>query len=245
MPATACERRSRAGGFFTRLRWVAVVGAPLLGAACTTSAPPPVASASRIDPGTAAATRSGLGVDPAYAAMYSEIDDGGVTVPAVDLSGVDPRFLRQVVDYRTKEPPGTIVVDPKSRFLYLVQPNGKAIRYGVGVGKEGLEYKGKGPATVARKAAWPRWTPTPDMIRRDRRNARWASGMGGGLSNPLGARALYLYEGGRDTLYRIHGTNEPQSIGGAVSSGCIRMVNQDIIDLHRRVPAGSRVVVLQ
>ena len=135
------------------------------------------------------------------------------------------------------------MVDPYDRFLYLVMEGGKAMRYGVGVGKAGFEFTGA--ATVARKAAWPRWTPTPDMLRRDpARNARWAGGMPGGDRNPLGARALYLFKDGKDTLYRIHGTTEPSSIGKAVSSGCIRMLNQDVIDLHRRVPTGTKVVVL-
>lgn len=148
-----------------------------------------------------------------------------------------------MVDYPTREPTGTLVVDPYRRFLYLVMEGGKAMRYGVGVGKAGFEFTGE--ATVARKASWPRWTPTPDMIRRDpARNGRWSGGMPGGERNPLGARALYLFKDGKDTLYRIHGTTEPWSIGEAVSSGCIRMMNQDVIDLHRRVPTGTKVVVL-
>jgi len=116
------------------------------------------------------------------------------------------------------------------------------MRYGIGVGQEGLEFKGS--ANIQRKAEWPRWTPTPDMIRRNpEKNRPWAGGMTGGTHNPLGARALYLFRGGRDTLYRIHGTNEPHTIGEAVSSGCIRMLNQDVIDLYSRVPIGAKVVV--
>lgn len=182
-------------------------------------------------------------VNPSVASMYSAIDDGGNLVPAVDAAKIESKNVRQVVDYRTKEPPGTIVVDPYARFLYLVMENGKAMRYGVGVAKAGLEFVGE--ADIARKAQWPGWTPTQDMIKRDpERYEPLAKGLPGGLKNPLGARALYLYKGGQDTLYRIHGTNEPWSIGKSVSSGCIRMLNQDIIDLHRRVPKGSRVVVL-
>lgn len=182
-------------------------------------------------------------VDQELARMYSAVDDGAAEVPAVDVSTIDPQYLRQVVDYETDQKPGTIVVDPEARFLYLVMENGKAMRYGVGVGKEGLEFKGS--ASVSRKASWPGWTPTPDMIKREpERYKPWAKGMEGGVKNPLGARALYLYQGGKDTLYRIHGTSEPQSIGQAVSSGCIRLLNQDIIDLHSRVPKGSKVVVL-
>jgi len=174
---------------------------------------------------------------------YAAVTDEPFPVQAVDPRDLKARNLRQPVDYPTKEPPGTLVVDPYERFLYLVMEGGKAMRYGVGVGKAGFEFTGA--ATVARKASWPRWTPTPDMLRRDPgRNARWAGGMPGGDRNPLGARALYLFKDGKDTLYRIHGTTEPWSIGEAVSSGCIRMLNQDVIDLHRRVPTGTKVVVL-
>lgn len=182
-------------------------------------------------------------IPPQVAQRYAAIDTEKFKVPAVDLEDLQPRNVRQLVDYPTKHPPGTLVVDPHQRFLYLVQEHGKALRYGVGVGKAGLEFAGT--ATIERKAQWPRWTPTPDMIRRDpRRYAKWSSGMAGGESNPLGARALYLFKNGNDTLYRIHGTNEPETIGEAVSSGCIRMMNQDVIDLYNRIPSGSKVVVL-
>lgn len=182
-------------------------------------------------------------VSPEYLEMYGEKPNEKYPLPATDISEVDPRFLRQIVDYPTSEHPGTIVVDTDAHFLYLVQPGGKAIRYGIGVGKQGMSWRGR--ATVQRKAEWPRWTPTPDMIRRDpKKNGPWSSGMAGGLDNPLGARALYLYQGGRDTLYRIHGTSEPWSIGKSMSSGCIRLFNQDIIDLHGRVPTGTNVLVL-
>jgi lipoprotein-anchoring transpeptidase ErfK/SrfK len=183
------------------------------------------------------------GISPEYLAMYGERPDEQFPLPATDLSEVDPRFLRKVVSYPTREQPGTIVVDTDNRFLYLVRENGRAIRYGIGVGKQGMSWRGR--ATVGRKAAWPRWTPTAAMVARDPvKNGPWASGMPAGIGNPLGARALYLYQGSRDTLYRIHGTNEPWSIGQSVSSGCIRMFNQDIIDLHARVPTGTPVVVL-
>ena len=162
---------------------------------------------------------------------------------AVGVSGMDRQFLRQEVDCRTTELPGTIVVDPHKRFLFFVENGGKAIRYGVGVGRAGLEFTGS--ASVQLKKAWPHWTPTQAMIAREpARYAKWASGMEGGESNPLGARALYLFKGGNDARYRIHGTTEPQSMGHAVSSGCIRMIDQDIIDLYNRVPIGARVVVL-
>lgn len=182
---------------------------------------------------------AGLAGSAHYAAITSEKFE----VDAVDLSAIDSRFLRQVVDYRTAEPPGTIVVDPHNRFLYLVEKDGKAVRYGVGVGRAGLEFTGS--ANIQLKREWPHWTPTAAMIAREpKRYAKWAGGMDGGEGNPLGARALYLFKDGRDTHYRIHGTTEPGSIGKAVSSGCIRMMNQDIVDLYGRVPLHTRVVVL-
>ena len=150
-----------------------------------------------------------------------------------------PQRVRHRFGYR----PGTIVVDPRSRFLYLIESRSRARRYGIGVGRAGLAFQGSG--TIARKAKWPRWTPTKNMIRREPdKYARFANGVPGGPGNPLGSRALYLYRNGRDTLYRIHGTTRPETIGRAVSNGCIRMVNTDVEDLYRRVPVGARVVVL-
>jgi lipoprotein-anchoring transpeptidase ErfK/SrfK len=185
---------------------------------------------------------AGTASPPIGAAHYAALDSEKFRVDAVDVSAIDPKYLRQEVDYRTTESAGTVVVDPRQRFLYLVEKGGKAIRYGVGVGRAGLEFTGT--ASVQVKKAWPHWTPTPAMIAREpARYAKWAGGMDGGEGNPLGARALYLFKGGNDTRYRIHGTTEPQSIGHAVSSGCIRMMNQDIIDLYNRVPVGSKVVV--
>jgi lipoprotein-anchoring transpeptidase ErfK/SrfK len=162
-------------------------------------------------------------------------------VAAVDLNEIPERYHRQVVDDPTGERPGTVVVDPDARFLYLVMPGGKAMRYGVGVGRQGFTWSGT--ARVERKSAWPRWIPPREMVARDRYARRWANGMPGGSANPLGARALYLYQNGRDTLYRLHGTAEAWSIGKAVSSGCIRLLNADVIDLYNRVPTGARVVV--
>lgn len=182
---------------------------------------------------------------PAFASMtnYAALDSEKFKVDAVDVSEIDPKYLRQEVDYQTTQSAGTVVVDPHQRFLYLVEKGGKAVRYGIGVGRAGLEFTGT--AAVEVKKAWPHWTPTPAMIAREpARYAKWAAGMEGGEGNPLGARALYLFKGGNDTRYRIHGTTEPRSIGHAVSSGCIRMMNQDIIDLYNRVPLGSKVVVL-
>jgi len=184
------------------------------------------------------------GPDPVYVAMYGPHPDERFPLPAMDIRKVDPKFFRQQVAYATAERPGTIVIDTADRFLYLVQENGMAMRYGIGVGKAGLAFEGT--ARVGRKAEWPRWTPTQSMIEREpERNAQWAGGMEPGLTNPLGPRALYLYQGDHDTLFRIHGTSEPWSIGNAVSSGCIRLFNQDIIDLYGRVPVNARVVVIQ
>jgi len=158
-------------------------------------------------------------------------------VDATDVSEVDPQFLRQEVSYPRRLPqvaPGTIVVDINEKFLYLVQKDGRALRYGVGVGKQGYSFKGW--ATIRRKEKWPHWTPTANMIKlQPARYGPYASGLPGGEDNPLGPRALYLYEGDRDTMFRIHGTIEPWSIGQQVSSGCIRLLNQDIIDLYERV----------
>lgn len=181
-------------------------------------------------------------VPPAVAARYGELPDEKFTVAAVAPEDLRREYVRQRVPFPTDQPPGTIVVDTHRRFLYLVESGGTALRYGVGVGKEGLAFKGN--ASIGRKAAWPHWTPTPDMIRREPdRYGKWRRGMDGGTGNPLGARALYLFKDGKDTLFRIHGTTEPETIGHAVSSGCIRMMNQDVIDFYNRVPKGASVVV--
>jgi lipoprotein-anchoring transpeptidase ErfK/SrfK len=185
-----------------------------------------------------------FGGDPAYRAMYAAIDTEPFPIPAVDIGRIPPQFYRQqvAVPYSLPSKPGTIVVDPGDRFLYLVQEDGKALRYGIGVGREGFGWNGG--ATVGSKQQWPKWFPPKEMVERDPKAAPYANGMDGGINNPLGARALYLYQGKKDTLFRIHGTNEPWSIGQAVSSGCIRMLNQDVIDLYDRVPIGTSVVVL-
>jgi lipoprotein-anchoring transpeptidase ErfK/SrfK len=184
------------------------------------------------------------------------IPDGGVTTPDPTMSARDQEYLalapqadipsefhRYKVDDPTGEKPGTIVVDTKHMFLYYVLPGKKAIRYGIAAGSEAAGWTGV--ASVGRKEEWPHWMPPDDMLK------RWphlqptadAGGLPGGPENPLGARALYLFQGNKDTLYRIHGTNEPDQIGQAVSSGCIRMSNIDAIDLYDRVKVGTRVVV--
>jgi lipoprotein-anchoring transpeptidase ErfK/SrfK len=179
-----------------------------------------------------------------YDPRYTEIVDEGWVIPAVDLNEIDPGLLRSPVPYPTSHRAGTLVVDIASRHLYLVQGGGQAMRYSVGVGREeALNFHGA--AVVGRKALWPSWTPTASMIAQIPRYAAYAGGMPGGIGNPLGARALYLYRGQQDTHFRIHGTNEPGSIGGAVSSGCIRLLNHDVIDLYARTPLGSPVIVVQ
>lgn len=160
-------------------------------------------------------------------------EPGRVPDEAVELP---PQFQRQMVLYRTTEPPGTIIVHTSERFLYLVQGNGRAMRYGVRVGREGFQWQGL--LKITRKAEWPDWTPPPEMIQRQPYLPRF---MAGGPGNPMGARAMYLGA----TVYRIHGTNQPDTIGKAVSSGCFGMVNADIIDLYDRVPVGTKVVVKQ
>ncbi|MDF2621863.1 MAG: ErfK/YbiS/YcfS/YnhG family protein [Xanthobacteraceae bacterium] len=169
-------------------------------------------------------------------------------IAEVDTSRINPVYLRREVPYSTSQPPGTIIIDPREHFLYYVMPGGTAMRYGVGVGKEGFGWSGS--ATINSKQEWPDWYPPKEMI--DRRPdikpqlTKLQSGQGvpGGLQNPLGARAMYLWQNGKDTLYRIHGTLEPYTIGTNVSSGCIRMINQDAIDLYNRVSVGTKVVVL-
>lgn len=172
---------------------------------------------------------------------YGPLQDGRFEIPAQPMSLIPEQFHRQVVPYSGPHAPGTIVVVNRDRHLFLVLPQGHALRYGVAVGAEGRAFRGTG--TIYQKRAWPTWTPTANMIARDPSLRRFAGGYPGGLTNPLGARALYLMSGGRDRGYRIHGTPEWNSIGRFVSSGCIRMVQHDVIDLYNRVPLGTRVVV--
>ena len=155
---------------------------------------------------------------------------------ADDSVELDPQFRKQMVLYRTTEPPGTIIIATSERHLYLVQGNGRAIRYGIGVGRDGFQWQGL--LNISRKAEWPDWTPPPQMLRRRPDLPRY---MKGGPENPLGARAMYLGH----TLFRIHGSNEPETIGQAVSSGCFRLTNEDVIDLYGRVNVGARVLVLR
>ncbi len=163
------------------------------------------------------------------------LDEPG-RVPTAAEEQLDPQFQKQVVFFRTNDPPGTIVVDSANRYLYLVQPGGRAIRYGIGVGRDGFRWSGL--LNISRKQEWPDWRPPPEMIERQPYLPRF---MAGGPGNPMGARAMYLGA----TVYRIHGTNQPQTIGSAVSSGCFRLVNGDVIDLFERVNVGTKVIVRQ
>jgi lipoprotein-anchoring transpeptidase ErfK/SrfK len=179
-----------------------------------------------------AQAQAGLPLNPAPQMLTVEEQPG--YEPSPDEENLPPAYQRQPVFFRTTEPPGTIVVHTSQRFLYVVQGNNRAMRYGIGVGREGFQWAGQ--LKISRKSEWPDWIPPPEMIARQPYLPRF---MAGGAGNPLGARALYL--GG--TVYRIHGTNQPHTIGHAVSSGCFRLVNKDVINLYERVPVGTRVVV--
>ncbi len=213
---------------------------PVINAAAIPAPPPPWPPQAAHDMADA--------VEPQYSAIYAEVKDGNFTVPAVKLAQIDSAFLRKNVSYASKETPGTVVIDPANHFLYHVEEGGRATRYGVGVGREGFVWAGE--ATIKSKQEWPDWYPPKEMV--DRRpdlkkvmvGLQSGVGMHGGPSNPLGARAMYLWQGNKDTYFRIHGTNEPWTVGLSQSSGCIRMINQDAMDLYQKTPIGTRVVVL-
>ena len=171
---------------------------------------------------------------PAFAQSNDPGDQPGLE--ADDSYELPPQFQKQMVYYRSSEAPGTIIVETSERHLYLVQPGGRALRYGIGVGRDGFQWQGL--LSITKKAEWPDWTPPPEMIARQPYLPRF---MAGGPGNPLGARAMHL--GG--TVYRIHGTNLPQTIGTEISSGCFRLVNHDVVDLYDRVPVGTKVIVHQ
>lgn len=177
-----------------------------------------------------------------YASMYAAVEDDGRSLPAIPFTKVDERFLRQIVDDPTGEQPGTIVVNTTDKHLYWVLKDGKAMRYGVGLGRQGYSWKGR--AIVQWKRKWPTWTPPSAMIARDPKLERWRQGMPAGISNPLGSRALYIFKDGNDTLYRIHGSPDWKSIGKSASSGCVRMFNQDVMDLYDRVPSKTPLLVI-
>lgn len=185
--------------------------------------------------GLVATIATAVSAVPAWAEKFPISRGDALRIPA--------KFRRRRVNFDGLYKPGNIVVDTRRKYLYFVEGGGKAMRYGIGVGRQGFSWSGS--AVIKRKAKWPTWTPPAAMVERDEFAAEWADGMPGGPRNPLGARALYLYQGNVDTLFRIHGTTVPSSIGKAVSSGCIRMINLDVADLYDRVQTGSRVVVLQ
>jgi lipoprotein-anchoring transpeptidase ErfK/SrfK len=179
---------------------------------------------------------------PQFVGDYKARRDLGYSVPAIPIGQVPAKYRRQVVNLDTREKPGTIIVDTSEKYLYFVMPQGQAMRYGIGVGREGFEWRGT--ARVALKRAWPVWTPPAEMIRRQPELAKWRGGQPPGPRNALGARALYLFNKGGDSGYRLHGTPEWASIGKAMSSGCIRLMNQDIIDLYDRASVGAKVIVI-
>lgn len=196
---------------------------------------------------TTATNDSGSDSDGAfggYASMYGPMPSEQFPIPGIDLQKVPSKFRRRRVSYPSNEKPGTIIVDTSAHYLYLIEPDGKAMRYGVGLGRAGFEWSGR--ARVAWKRPWPTWTPPEEMIARRpdlRKYSAENGGMQPGLDNPLGARALYIFEGNKDTLYRIHGTPEYWTIGKSVSSGCVRMINQDVIDLYKRVRPNAAIIV--
>jgi lipoprotein-anchoring transpeptidase ErfK/SrfK len=174
--------------------------------------------------------------------VYLAKSDGQYTVPALPVDQIPEPYRRQVVEYATDQAPGTIIIDPSQRVLYYVMGKSQALRYGIAVGKAGFEWSGE--AIVAEKKTWPKWTPPKEMIERKPELGKWEDGQPGGPTNPLGARAIYLTSNGVDYGYRIHGTPDWKSIGRNASSGCIRMINQDVMDLYERVRGGEKVIVL-
>ncbi|MDZ5698389.1 L,D-transpeptidase [Chelativorans sp. M5D2P16] len=227
-----------------RLLTTAAAGAATFSlSACVSvpSTPPAVRPLPQPEPGPAS-----------YSAMYGPMVDNGYEIPPVPIEKIDPRLYRQEVPDPTGERPGTIVVNVSQHFLYLVREGGRALRYGVGLGRAGFEWSGR--AEIARKRVWPKWFPPAEMIDRqpeleeyrakyDEATGEWNGGMQPGIMNPLGARALYIYEDGKDTLYRVHGSPEWWTIGKSVSSGCVRMMNQDVIHLYDQVPIDSPILV--
>jgi lipoprotein-anchoring transpeptidase ErfK/SrfK len=177
-----------------------------------------------------------LAAPDAFAQANRNGDDQPGLIAAPDDEQLDPKWQKTVVFYRTAEAPGTIIVASNERYLYVVQPGGRALRYGIGVGRDGFRWQGL--VKITQKKEWPDWTPPEEMIQRQPYLPRW---MAGGPGNPLGARAMYLGA----TVYRIHGTNQPQTIGTAVSSGCFRLTNPDVSDLYDRIPVGTKVIIRQ
>lgn len=225
-------------GLLRRRSFIGFGGGSLLFAACG-SAIPTVASANPF----------GVFQEPSereIALRYAATTDGGHSLPGIPFRKIDPRYYRQRVANPTGEPAGVVVVDVRNRFLYLTESGGTAMRYGVGIGRARFAWSGEGVIQWRRK--WPQWTPPAEMIARQPELRKYSFANGGqapGPNNPLGSRALYIFQDGKDTLYRLHGTKDWRSIGNAVSSGCVRLINQDAIDLYVRVPAMARIVVRQ
>ena len=234
------ESRSRT---LTRRAFLSISASIFVAGCETTSAPnaPP--------PSPARPSRQlplGLASDAELEARYAAVEDSGHLIPAVPFRDMDPKNYRQRVVDPTGEKPGTVIVDTANRFLYLTEPGGTAMRYGVGIGRDGFAWQGEG--IVHWRQPWPRWKPPAEMIARQPSLEKYSvanGGMAPGIANPLGARALYIFQNNQDTLYRLHGTAEWRSIGKAASAGCVRLVNQDVIDLYRRVPHHARIVVHQ
>jgi lipoprotein-anchoring transpeptidase ErfK/SrfK len=176
------------------------------------------------------------------AALYGPLPNEKFPIPAVNVDKIDPKYYRRTVRYDTKEAPGTIIVDPSDYYVYRIEGEGNATRYGANVGREGFLWSGD--AYVGRKAEWPTWTPPREMIKRQPEAAKYAGGMPGGLENPLGARTLYLYQKGVYTLYTIYSTSDPETIGTNLTSGCTGLLSQDMMDLYSRTPVQTKVVVL-
>ncbi len=217
-------------------KWVGLAAVGFGAAACAPAAGPaplaaPVASFLQ--------TQAPLAADTT---IYQAVQDGPFAIPAIPLDQLPQDLRRQEVQYPTDEAPGTIIVNTAERRLYFVTGPDRAIRYGIGVGRAGYEWSGL--ATVASRRPWPTWTPPSEMIARNPALEKWRNGQPGGLDNPLGARALYLATDGVDYGYRIHGTSDWRTIGKSVSAGCIRMFNQDVIDLYNRAPEGAKVIVM-
>jgi lipoprotein-anchoring transpeptidase ErfK/SrfK len=174
--------------------------------------------------------------------IYGPVADKRFDIPAVDVSKLDAKYVRRTVRYDSKEAPGTIVVDPRNYYVYRMEGDGNATRYGANVGRDGFRWSGE--AYVGRKAEWPIWTPPREMIARQPEARKYAGGMAPGLDNPLGARTLYLYQNGRYTLYTIYSTSDPETIGSGITSGCTGLLTQDMMDLYSRTPIKTKVVVL-
>ena len=208
------------------------LGALALAGCATTASPPPVVPAGPVR----------HAVPPDVLAMYAARPAEDYPVPAADIAMIDPLDWRQEIDNPTGQAEGRVVVDTANFFLYWTMPNGRAMRYGVGLGRAGFEWSGEGH--IAYKRKWPVWTPPREMVDRQPELEIYRNGQPPGLLNALGARALYIHQGNRDTLYRVHGTMDVATIGKAVSSGCVRLLFQDVMDLYERVPSGSPIIVI-